>query len=72
MKTIIALGVVMYCLFWFASGCTAWGQNGGAKCHIGYSPITHLCVDPPDMPKCSGWSPPGICRGLSQAEEGGL
>lgn len=71
MKGFAALTVATYLLFWFASGCTAWAQNGGRKCHIGYSPVTHLCVDPADARACSGWSPPGFCWDSSQGEGSG-
>lgn len=56
----VMMTAIVYGVGWFMMGFTAWGQNGGIKCEIGYNPVTHLCADPYTS-ECSGWSPPGFC-----------
>lgn len=69
MTKIIIGAIVLYLLCWLLGGCTSWAQNMGEKCHLGYSPVTHLCADPPHMRKCSGWSPPGYCWPMPEKGE---
>lgn len=59
----VAILVCLYLVWWLLEGFTAWGENMGVRCELGYDPLTHICIDRTHGAEspCSGWSPPLLC-----------